>query len=390
MPRSYVRIPGSTPPPYAFSFDLGYLTFSHVEAYVEGEVDGNGDQIFRTPSLVTEGTLNIDGDPLAADDWLIIQRTVPKSTLIHAFANRSSLTKQNLDEVLTQILMAFHEILDGRLDDLTPFQDALTNAITAGDAATGATQSETAAQASADAAAASAAAAAASAVAADQSEQDVLDAIAQGIIDAGLQYKEALVSESAPTIDGSLKDSIYWFQPSTARSFVLYNDGNSRQWVLSSDPAQAINHQLIVREEYAAGTAWGNGSAGENDRILNTVQLNSIPGASVNTTTGVVTLPTGKYEFEARAPAATSGAAKHRLIWWNVTDGGATHVGAPIAIGGEGLDGNESVVSNYFEIDAQKDFKVVQWMSGAMALGAVANSGHPEVGASLRIRKLYG
>lgn len=69
---------------------------------------------------------------------------------------------------------------------------------------------------------------------------------------------------------------------------------------------------LHVREEQAQNVAGGAASSGANDRILNAVKFNNIPGASV--ASNRITLPEGVYKVEIKAPAYAIDSFKIALL----------------------------------------------------------------------------
>lgn len=89
-----------------------------------------------------------------------------------------------------------------------------------------------------------------------------------------------------------------------------------------SGSASALLH---VTEEYAAGTQQPTTTAGWVVRPLNTVKTNEIPGASLDTATGILTLPPGTYEIDGYAVARM--VATHRLRLWNITAAAAIEYG---------------------------------------------------------------
>lgn len=98
---------------FAVNFTLGYLSRDHVTAFVEGEVDGSGDQIFRTITWINDGLVQLSGT-LTVGQTVRVQRTTPADSLIHDFQAGAVLKEANLDEANLQALMIIHEIFDGR------------------------------------------------------------------------------------------------------------------------------------------------------------------------------------------------------------------------------------------------------------------------------------
>ncbi len=73
--------------------------------------------------------------------------------------------------------------------------------------------------------------------------------------------------------------------------------------------------EMMVNDTEPAGTQGAVPTAGYNQRVLNTVLYNTIPGASLASNT--VTLPAGTYFIEASAPAYIC--SSHKLALYNAT-----------------------------------------------------------------------
>lgn len=98
---------------FAVNFTLGYLSRDHVTAFITGELDGSGNQLFRTLSWINDGLVELSGT-LSVGNIVNIQRTTPADSLIHDFQAGSVLKEQNLDQAHLQALMILHEVFDGR------------------------------------------------------------------------------------------------------------------------------------------------------------------------------------------------------------------------------------------------------------------------------------
>lgn len=98
---------------FAVNFTLGFLSRDHVTAFVEDELDGSGNQIFRTITWINDGLVTLSGT-LNVGDVVKIQRTTPADNLIHDFQAGAVLREGNLDEAHLQALMILHEVFDGR------------------------------------------------------------------------------------------------------------------------------------------------------------------------------------------------------------------------------------------------------------------------------------
>lgn len=200
---------------FPVSFALGFLNREDVTVYVEGELDGMGDQVYRTFTWNSDSEIVVTDniDETTGDKNVTVQRTVEKDELVVDFDEEGTATRRNIQFGITQAMMAVHEFIDGRVDaleDVYPFSDYIeeitdyyTLAVSASSdieddlaaaisAASDAAASETASAASAVAAAASQVAAAASAAAAAASETA-----------AGTSATNAASSESAAATSAS-------------------------------------------------------------------------------------------------------------------------------------------------------------------------------------------
>ncbi|KKM62282.1 hypothetical protein LCGC14_1523280, partial [marine sediment metagenome] len=80
---------------------------------------------------------------------------------------------------------------------------------------------------------------------------------------------------------------------------------------------------FLIQDVKDEGVAGGTSSTGANTRVLNTVIVNTIPGAFLGS--NQFTLDTGDYEIEAYVPTINSG--RNRLYLYNVTDASVILIG---------------------------------------------------------------
>tara|TARA_Y100000296_G_scaffold66371_1_gene78395 strand:+ start:27422 stop:27955 length:534 start_codon:yes stop_codon:yes gene_type:complete len=120
---------------FTFNFALGYLNRSDVSVYVQGELDGQSNQLYRTFTWNSDNEIEVT-DPITATitapATVVIQRTVSKDTLVVDFKKEGSATRTNLMFGITQAMMAMHEFIDGRiepLEDVYPFSEYLNQMI---------------------------------------------------------------------------------------------------------------------------------------------------------------------------------------------------------------------------------------------------------------------
>lgn len=147
---------------------------------------------------------------------------------------------------------------------------------------------------------------------------------------------------------------------------------------------------LVVQDEKAMGTAGGDSSAGANTRVLNTIVINSIAGASL--ASDQITLPAGEYEIRANAPSAES--TKNRLYLYNITDAQDELIGTSYysnAFGGWNAGGS-CWLEGRFTITSEKDFEIRHYIETAKTgtgLGIGGNDGiNNEVFAQVVIWKV--
>jgi hypothetical protein len=148
-----------------------------------------------------------------------------------------------------------------------------------------------------------------------------------------------------------------------------------------------IPNYLKVSERQASGVAGGGSTAATitQTRVLNTVENNNVPGASLAANT--VTLAAGTYKFRGRAPATQQSA--HKAFLYNSTDGTYVGIGSNAATAGTAI--TDSLFSGQFTIAASKNFTVRHWTVSAIAstgLGVPVSSGQLEVYTELEFERL--
>lgn len=145
---------------------------------------------------------------------------------------------------------------------------------------------------------------------------------------------------------------------------------------------------MLLRDEKAAGTG-GNAVIGTQTRILNTVVVNTIPGASL--AGNVITLPAGDYDVDAYAPTGTSA---HRSHLYNVTDAAVAILGTSensTTTGTNDLTITGSIVRGRISIAGAKNFELRTWCSENRTNGfgaPVSDGAGAEVFAVVSIRKV--
>lgn len=133
-------------PLFPVNFALGYLKKSDVAAFVRGEVDGLGGQVYRTFTWVGDSNIRLDSAP-AVGSRVVVRRTVSKTDLPIDTAT-SDVTRASIAQAFKHQMMAFHEVSDGRTDLMLVMQQAVDAAAAqAGIATTRASQAASSATA---------------------------------------------------------------------------------------------------------------------------------------------------------------------------------------------------------------------------------------------------
>jgi len=149
-------------------------------------------------------------------------------------------------------------------------------------------------------------------------------------------------------------------------------------------PGSQIFH---VQDQRAQGTAGGNAAlATWNARTLNTVILNTIPGASLGS--NIITLPAGTYDITLEATMKGTGLGSVRL--YNTADSAVAIAGTNISLDATYTESVANTVTQRITIAAQKTFRLESYSTAARAtdgLGAAVSNG-VEVYANVFISKV--
>lgn len=151
---------------------------------------------------------------------------------------------------------------------------------------------------------------------------------------------------------------------------------------------------LHIRDEKTSNTAGGTAViAGLQTRVLNTVKINTITGASL--AANVISLPAGTYRVSAKSPSYMTD--RTRIVLYNQTDSANILVGLNSYSGNASLiaDTSEvlSILNGQFTIAATKSIRIDQYtktnFSGLdKALGVQINDGNVEVYSEIELWKL--
>lgn len=145
---------------------------------------------------------------------------------------------------------------------------------------------------------------------------------------------------------------------------------------------------LVARDEKTVGTGGGTSTAGTNTRVLNTVQHNSISGASLSS--NQITLPAGTYSVMALCPSYRS--YKNKAYLYNVTDSTNTIPGQSSQNDGVAYSQTIAQVQGVFTITGTKVFELRHYIevSQGDGLGVASNNSAAgvEVYATISIEKI--
>lgn len=202
-------------------------------------------------------------------------------------------------------------------------------------------------------------------------------------------WKEAIASATAPTV-GDYQDNVFWYEEGTGKTFILYNDGITRSWVLQADPTQDWRQYALLREQRDAGLGVVTTGVANTwvARKLNVARFNSIPGLTLDDTTGRFTgLPVGFYRVQAGAMSYGVGAISHKLQIYNVTQSTTMAVGKPEFLGPEGAESGFAPLLDYFEVTSASDVFELQHNNSTNVFGAAKNVGIEEIYAEVELRR---
>jgi len=254
-----------------------------------------------------------------------------------------------------------------------------------------------------------------------------------------------IISDTAPT---SPSVGNTWYDSTTGKTYIRYNDGSSTQWVEEGNPTSIVvpghgsshvrggsdvidgdrvsvdfvpsrytrnaaasgagdvtdltahlsgidsaftwRNMLTVRDEQTSATAGGTFTSGAwQTRVLNTIGVNTITGASLSS--NQIILPAGTYYLDATAPGFNCD--QHRALWYNVTD--ATNV----LYGSNAFwvssttinNGNAATVKGMFTITSIKTFELRHRCATTRAtngFGVAFGLGVPEIYSEVSLWKV--
>lgn len=177
------------------------------------------------------------------------------------------------------------------------------------------------------------------------------------------------------TVDGAGSIVI---QPGESRWFFCTGSG----WTTMLIDA-GLGGILHFQEQQASGVAGATSTAGAfNTRVINTVLLNTLSGASISA--NQITLAAGTYLVSIAATIYAGGGNK--VVLENVTDSTVPLIGG--SQNGVGNTSMNSMIYGVVTISASKTFRIRHWAANVTSFGTAASSGQAEVYLNGVIRRL--
>lgn len=185
--------------------------------------------------------------------------------------------------------------------------------------------------------------------------------------------------------------------PDPAADYALTydNSATAAKRVLLSKFGSFGTALVHVRDEKSSGTAAASiTSGGWRTRLLNTTKTNEVSGASLNTSTGVLTLPAGTYFAEGFCPryVGNNAASAHQARLYNATAAaeliaGRNSYGAVSATDSNMAGAGEASVTGRFTLSVQSDIQLEHRVTTTSS-GGIAHSWGTEVYAELLVWKV--
>jgi hypothetical protein len=104
---------------FAVNFALGYIKIADVTCQVNNELDGFGDPVYRTITVITPGLLQISGAIPGVGVDVVFTRTVSADTLLVDWEDSAVMNDDNLNLAQKQLIMLVHQVIDGRFEAFT-------------------------------------------------------------------------------------------------------------------------------------------------------------------------------------------------------------------------------------------------------------------------------
>jgi len=181
----------------------------------------------------------------------------------------------------------------------------------------------------------------------------------------------------------------FGFQMNSAFSVTHETYSQVYIWKIEGQSDLPVNADLLhVEDQKSSGSAGGTFTSGAwQTRTLNTVVTNLISGASLSS--NQVTLPAGRYYFEAHAPAFQVNVHKTQL--YNISDTVSIKIGTTEDSSAADAVTTRSFVSGEFTLTASKTIELQHRCTNTVSsngFGAALSTSGVEVYAALKIWKL--
>lgn len=212
---------------------------------------------------------------------------------------------------------------------------------------------------------------------------DLTGTIADAIIRDGVIVDAMMV---ANTLTGASIE-----QAPAAGFFGALAPGNGG-WISGAQAATIIGPKLVIQaqNQQASGTGSGETLSGTTTRVLNTLVVNTIPGASLSG--NEVHLPTGSYRVSAQACSQADASITnyvHKIVFHNDDDNVVLVNGTNAGYAG---GANNCVVNaslaGFFTLTAPKGCSLLSFVSAACDGGPATHSAWPEVYCNVEIETL--
>lgn len=110
---------------YDLTFTLGYTSEATIAAYVEGDTP-----VALTFDFISTNRVRLtDTSVLSNGDTIVFTRTVSKTAIEVDLTAPGAATRESLMSNYLQLMYAYHELIDGRVGDVTDIDDAILQQI---------------------------------------------------------------------------------------------------------------------------------------------------------------------------------------------------------------------------------------------------------------------
>lgn len=401
---------------FTLSLGLGYLEESDIRCFVEGEVDGNGDQVYRIFTFDSEFVVRITDD-ITIGLNVTVERTVDKDALVVDFETGGTITPKNLMLITRQTFMAFQELLDGRIGELdlaaltaaavtldatqfihkdgsVPFLEPQPGVVPTLDAhlTTKKYVDDSSATGAGDIKADGTVAMQAPLDLAVGSPTDPEHAARKDYVDqqTALRTTPAYV-DAADALKADLASPDLTGNPTTPDQAAFDDSGKIANTRYADEAARiggAFGHQLLhLRDLKVSGVSGGTHlNSTWEPRVINTVVTNEIAGASI--ASNRITLPAGDYWWESEDPTFSTGGEDTQSRLYSPSQGELIHRGTSMSRAGSSDSTIMCLIRGRFSTTLVETFELQTWSSSSgnsTSLGAAVGSGIGEAYSDIRI-----